>query len=225
MNPAVDSSSGACATASRHAARTRTVLERVRDVDGEHLGPELVQTKLERGHDAEVASAAAERPVEVGVSVAARADDAAVCEDDLRRDEVVHRHPVPPALVGHAAAERKPGNAGLGHDAAGSRESERRGDAVDVPPGGAALDVDGLAGWVDPGIAHARQIDHDAVVDEGRARDVVPARGRTAAGRARRRSAPRLRRLPPPPERWRRVACRSSRSRRAARIRTRRAPR
>ena len=48
---------------------------------------------------------------------------------------------------------------------------------VDVGPGGPALHADGSAGRVDADVAHGRQIDHKAVVDQSRARDVV----RTAA--------------------------------------------
>ena len=43
------------------------VVDRVCDVQSEHLRAELVQAQLERGHDAEVAAAATQRPVEIGV--------------------------------------------------------------------------------------------------------------------------------------------------------------
>jgi hypothetical protein len=62
-----------------------------------------VQAQLERGHDAEVAAAAAQRPIEVDVLVGARTDAAAVGEDDLGGDEIVDRHAVQAALMGDAA--------------------------------------------------------------------------------------------------------------------------
>ena len=134
-----------------------------------------MQAQLEGGDDAEVAAAAAQRPVQVRVLVGARAHLAAVGEDDLGGDEVVDGHPVAPALVGDAAAERQAGDAGLGHDPARGGEPERRGDAVDVGPRRTALHVHGAAGGVDADAAHRRQVDHQAVVDDGGAGDVVPA--------------------------------------------------
>jgi hypothetical protein len=49
------------------------VLVRVEDERARYLGAERVELELERGHDAEPASAASQRPEEVGVLVAARA--------------------------------------------------------------------------------------------------------------------------------------------------------
>ena len=134
-----------------------------------------MQAQLEGRDHAEVAATAAQRPVQVRVLVGARADTAAVGEDDLGGDEVVDGHPVAPALVGDAAAERQAGHAGLGHDPAGSGEPERRGDAIDVGPRGAALHVHGSIGGVDADAAHRREVDDEAVVDEGGACDVVAA--------------------------------------------------
>ena len=153
----------------------RGVLDRVGDVDREHLRPERVQPQLEGRHDPEVAAAAAQRPVEVRVLGGARADRPAVGEDDLGGDEVVDGHAVAPALVGDTAAERQPGHAGLGDDPARSGEAQRRGDPVDVGPRRAALHVHGAAGGVDAHAAHRGQVDHEPVVDDGGAGDVVPA--------------------------------------------------
>jgi hypothetical protein len=133
-----------------------------------------VQAQLEGGDDAEVAAAAAQRPEQVRVLVGAGADLAPVGEDDVGGDEVVDRHPVAPALVRDAAAERQAGHPGLGHDPAGGGEAEGGGDAVDVGPRRAALHVDGAVG-VHVDAAHRRQVDHQAVVDHGGAGDVVAA--------------------------------------------------
>ena len=107
--------------------------------------------------------------------VGARVDLAAVGEDDLRGDEVVDRHPVQPSLRGDAAAEGEPGHAGLRDDAPGRGEAEGLGDRVDVGPGGPALHVHRAPGVVDAHGAHRREVDDDAVVDGGRAGDVVAA--------------------------------------------------
>ena len=152
----------------------RGVLERIGHVQPEHLGPELVQAELERRHDAEVAAAAAQRPEQVGVLVGARAHTAAVGEDDLGGDEVVDRHAVAAALVGDAAVERQPGDAGLGDDPAGGGQAKRRGHLVDVGPGRAALNVHGARGGVEAHAAHLREIDDQAVVAHGSAGHVVP---------------------------------------------------
>ena len=121
--------------------------------------------------------------------VGARADVPAVGEHDLGGDEVVDRHPVAPALVRDAAAQREAGDAGLGHDAARRGEPERRRDAIDVGPRGAALHVHGAA--------RSRRSGRRAS-PTGRSRGrrrrrrcrrrCGRRRGRPAAGRARRRS-------------------------------------
>ncbi|HWC27071.1 MAG TPA: hypothetical protein VG474_10860 [Solirubrobacteraceae bacterium] len=151
------------------------VLDRVGDVGDEHLGAERVQPQLEGRDDPEVAAAAAQRPEQVGVLVGARADLAAVPEDDLGGDEVVDGHAVAAALVRDTAAEREAGDAGFGHDAARSCEAERRADGIDVGPRGAALHVHGAPGSVDAHAAHRRQVDDQAAVDDGGAGDVVSA--------------------------------------------------
>jgi hypothetical protein len=48
-----------------------------------------LEPKLERGDDAEVAAAAADRPEEGGVLIRRRPLDASVGGDDLGRDEIV----------------------------------------------------------------------------------------------------------------------------------------
>jgi hypothetical protein len=117
------------------------------------------------------------------VCSSALAHDAAVGEDDLGGDEVVDRHPVAAALMGDPAAERQPGDSGLRHDPARGGEPQRGGHTIDVGPRRAALHVHGAAGGVETDAAHRRQVDHQAAVDHGCARDVVPA----AADRERQR--------------------------------------
>ena len=54
-------------------------------------GPHLVQAEQERGHHAEVAAAAPDRPVQVGVLVGVRDDLLPAREDDLGLEQVVDR--------------------------------------------------------------------------------------------------------------------------------------
>ena len=68
------------------------------------IGPTVVQRELELGDDAEVAAAAAQRPVQVGVLGRRRGHDAAVGGDDLRRHEVVAAQP---RLVAEASRCRR----------------------------------------------------------------------------------------------------------------------
>ncbi len=201
----------------------RGVLERVGDVDAVDLGAELVQPQLELGDDAEVAAAAAQRPVEVGVLVGAGAHAAAVGEHDAGRDEVVDGHPVAAALVGDPAAEREAGDAGLRHHAAGRREAEGRRHAVDVGPGRAALHVTPCGGRprrgpraAPRGRPRSRRRRPPCPPRCGRRRAPRAAdRSRTRPARSRRRRRrPRSARSPP-------AACRSSRSTRGAPRRTR----
>ena len=81
---------------------------------GHSIGPPVtvrdrVQAKAQRRDDAEVAASSAQRPEQVGLSVVAGADDAAVGEHDVGADEVVGRQavrrarwPIPPPSVNPA---------------------------------------------------------------------------------------------------------------------------
>jgi hypothetical protein len=174
-NPAVESASGASATRSRQPASTRSACSigyatfsantagpsgcrrSSNDVTTPKLPPPPRSAQYRSGCSSRSPGRGGRRPGRLG------------------RDEVVDGHAVASALVRDAAAERQPGHAGLGHDAAGSGEAVWRGHPVHVGPGRAALDVHGATGRVHADVAHGRQVDDDAVLDHRRARDVVPA--------------------------------------------------
>ena len=135
----------------------------------------LVQAEQERRDDAEVAAAAADRPVQVGVLVRARADALAVREHELGLEQVVDREPEGARQVPETAAEREPADAGGRDDAAGGRQSVLAGRAVDLAPRAAAADADGARLRVDLDVAQQREVDHDAVVARPQPGAVVPA--------------------------------------------------
>jgi len=115
----------------------------------------------QRRDDAELPPAgAAQRPEQVGMVVGVALDDAAVGEDDPRRDEPVAREAVAAAEDADAATERQPGDA---HRGAAARRD------------GAAVAVEGViqGSQPDPGAhdgdlvrevdgVHRRDVDHDA---------------------------------------------------------------
>ncbi len=57
--------------------------ERMHDQAGQHLGADRVEPELERGHDAEIAAAAADRPEQVGMFARARMAQLAVGGDHV----------------------------------------------------------------------------------------------------------------------------------------------
>ena len=105
-------------------------------------GADLVQPEQERGDDAEVAAAAADRPEEVGVLVGARADALAAGEHHLGLEQVVDRQAALARQVADAAAEREAADAGGRDDPARGRQAVLVGGGVDLAPGAAAADPD-----------------------------------------------------------------------------------
>jgi hypothetical protein len=170
------SSSGASATEVAVAAEDLAhVLDRVGGVEERHLGSEHVQAELERGDDAEVVAAPAQRPQEVGVFCGAGTDDAAVGGHHLRADQVVDRHAVLAAVPAHPTVEREAGDAGRGDDTAGGDQAVRLGRGVDIGPAGASLDADPAGARVDVDGAHFTEVDDERTVGDGAAGVVVAA--------------------------------------------------
>ena len=128
----------------------------------------------ERRDDAEVAAAAAQGPVEVGVLVGRGADDLAARQDHLRLEQVVDGEAVGAAEVADAAAERKAADARGRDDAARRGEPVRVRSRIDGAPRGPTTDADGARLWVDLDAVQGGEVDHDAVVDDAQARAVVP---------------------------------------------------
>jgi hypothetical protein len=134
-----------------------------------------MQPELELGDHAEVAAAAAQRPVQVGMRMPAGPDHVARGRHHLERDDVVAGQPVLPGEPAHPAAERQATDAGV-------RDVARRGGqavllrrAVERAEQRAALHPGPLSHRVDPYRAHRAEVDHQPVVGYGEAERAVPA--------------------------------------------------
>ena len=115
--------------------RLASLRARVEHEPAEDLGPDRVQRELERGHDAEVAAAAAQRPEQLGMLVGGGADRLAARGHELDGEQVVAREAVLALEPAGAAAEREAGDAGARDAAADGGEPVLLGGAVDLGPG------------------------------------------------------------------------------------------
>jgi hypothetical protein len=131
--------------------------------------------ELERGDHAEVAAAAANRPEQIRVLIGAGAAQAPVGRDDFGRDQVVGREAVAARDPAEPAAEREPGDPGRRDDPAGHDQPERLRRAVHVGPGGAGLDLHATGRRIDLDASRGREVQHQAVIAERGAGDVVAA--------------------------------------------------
>jgi hypothetical protein len=123
--------------------------------------------------DTEVATATAQRPEQVRVTVGRCPDDVACGRDDLGFDEVVDGEPVLAHEPADAAAQTDTADTGVAHDATRRGQTVALGLAVDVAPQGTALDPGCAGDWIDGDGAHQREVDHDPVVAHRGAADVV----------------------------------------------------
>ncbi len=134
-----------------------------------------MQAELEVRHDAEVAAAAADGPVEVRVLVGIRVQQAAVGGHDVHALHVVERKAEAPREPAEAAAEREAADAGVRDRAAGRDEALRHRLMVDLAEEAAAIDVGALRFRVDAHAAKAGQVDLHAFLAGGLAGGAVPA--------------------------------------------------
>ena len=139
------------------------VFQVVEDRPREHL-IDLVQAKLERRHDAEVAAAAAEPPEQILVLALAGGDELPVCRDDVGRDQIVDRQPASTREVADAAAQRQARDARRGDDPAGRRQTEGVRRVVEISPGGSRVGACRLVSRIDTNRAHRRHVDHQAAI-------------------------------------------------------------
>ena len=123
-------------------------------VGGQHLGAQLdrpegraaddrrdlVQPEEEGGDDAEVAAAAPDRPVEVGVLVRGGTDRLAACEHDVGLEQVVDREAALAGQMPEAATQRETTDAGGRDDPARCRQAVLVGRGIHFAPGAATAD-------------------------------------------------------------------------------------
>jgi hypothetical protein len=119
-----------------------------------------VEPKLGLGDDAEVAAPSAKGPEQLGVLIAARANNLAGRADQVRGDQVVAGEPVLRGQVADSAAEGETRDPGGAYDAARRDEAVCLSRGVEVEPGGAALACCDPALETDTDVAHAREVDH-----------------------------------------------------------------
>ena len=145
------------------------------DGAAEDLGADGVEPVLERGDDAEVAAAAAQRPEQVGVLVGRRAHDLALGGDHVHRDHVVAGPAVAARQVAEAAADGEAGDAGGGDEAEHGRQPVHLRLAVQIAQRAAGLRAADALRRIDPDAAQQRQVDHQPAVAHREAGDVVAA--------------------------------------------------
>ena len=150
-------------------------LGRVHHEAAEDLGPDRVQRELDRGDDAEVAAAAAQRPEQLGMLVGGRADLVAAGGDELDGEDVVAREAVLALEPAGAAAEREARHAGAGDAAADGREAVRLRGGVELGPRQAGARPHDAALRIDADRAQAADVDDDSIVDEREPGDRVAA--------------------------------------------------
>ncbi len=187
-----ESSSGAPAAAARKPRSTFRPLRPRRRPGRRRPSGRPRACELERGDDAEVAAAAAQRPEQLRVLVLAGVQVLAVGGHDVGADEVVAGQAALADQPADAAAEREPGDAGGRHQSPGDRQPERLRLGVDVAPQAAGLRRDRAPVRVDADPRSSRR---------GRARGRRPPwRSRGCCGRRRvpRSACPRSGRTPLP---------------------------
>ena len=150
-------------------------LDRKDQVAADDLPLHRMQAELEARHDAEVAAAAAHRPVQVGILLRARMTELAVRGHDVHGFHVVERETEAPREAPEAAAEREAADPGVRHGAGRRHEAVRHRLVIEVSQQAAAFDVSPPRGRIDPHAAKPRQVDLDAAVAGGLAREAVAA--------------------------------------------------
>lgn len=129
----------------------------------EGLGQRL-EGELDRGDDAEAATAAPQRPEEVRLVVGVDADRLARRGDELDREHAVRGEAVPPAEPAEAAAEGEADDADVGGGAAERREPELAGADSELAGERAGGHPRPARGWIDLNPGHACGLQQDDVV-------------------------------------------------------------
>ena len=136
-------------------------------VPDEHAGIrrlDRVEAELERGHDAEAATAAAHGPEELAVLRRVGPHVLTVREDELDRREAVGGEAELAGVPADAAAEAVAGDADVGRAAVQRRETVVGGGLGRVDPQRTTLDAGNSPGRVDGDLAHPLGAQHDDVL-------------------------------------------------------------
>ena len=123
----------------------------------EHHGIERMGAEVESGDHTEVASAAAQRPEEIGVRGLGHLDDVARSRHQLRTDELIGGQTPRPHHPSDAATERQPADTDRGRVAGADAETVVGEHLGDVPPRGTASDSNERAVYFD--VVQRREVD------------------------------------------------------------------
>ena len=132
-----------------------------------------MKSEREARDDAEIAAAAAHRPEEILVLGATGSADLAVRGDDLDGFEIVDRPAESAREIAEAAAERESRNADLGDEAEHRRQAMRLSCRINVSQAASSADCCDPCIRIDRDVAQLCHVEHDSVLGDRRAGDVV----------------------------------------------------
>src|SRR5262249_39108908 len=136
-------------------------------------GADRAELVLEGRDDAEVGADPAQAPEEVGVLIGAGGDQLADVVTADGRHQVVAGEAEAAHQGAEVAAEGEAADAGRGDDAAGGRQAERLGLAVELAPVGAPLGSGGAPCRVDPDPVQPPEVDQQGALGDGLAGHAV----------------------------------------------------
>ena len=136
-------------------------------------GANGMQLILEGGHDPEVPAAAPHAPEQVRMRGGTGREELAVGGDDIDGEEIITDETVLPREPAQAAAQGEARDTGVGDGATGRRQAERLGFVVELAPGDSALRAGRAPDGIDPHAPHPGQVDHQTVVADGIAGNVM----------------------------------------------------
>ena len=128
---------------------------------------------LKGGGDPKVPAPALEPPEQVRVLLRVDLEERPVGGDDIDREEVVARQPVPAHEPPQSPTEGEAGDPGGADRAARGGQAELLGLPVELGPGRPGLGPHGTSARIDPDALHGGQIDDDAALAHREAGDAV----------------------------------------------------
>ncbi|HUG46218.1 MAG TPA: hypothetical protein VMK31_06885 [Sphingomicrobium sp.] len=134
-----------------------------------------MEGELELGDDPEIAAASAKRPEEIRMLIRAGPHHRPVREHDLCAHKAVDGQPAFPRQKPGSATERQAAQAGCGVHPRGRRKSVGLRLAVKIAKQGTASDNRFSFLWIDPHRLNGREVNQQAIINHGVARDAVPA--------------------------------------------------
>src|SRR5215208_721694 len=136
-------------------------------------GVDRVRSEQEGGDYSKVSPASAYRPEEALMLLLAGLHQTAVRQDYVGFEQIVDGEPIPALKVALSAAQRKSSDARGGDDTSRHSQAEGVGGVVHIAQGRPSLDPDRACLRVDAHSSHPREIDHQPVVDQPKARHAV----------------------------------------------------